>query len=96
MIKDMFPELKWKYTQDKQIEQILDEVDELKVEVKNKDRERTLYEAIDVMYSTATFLYISNFSEEEIDKGLEYVRQKNKDRGYLHKADGEDVTYRKR
>ena len=82
-IKDVFPEVIFDNTPEKQLDQILLEVIELEHEVKiTKDRKNTLYEAIDIIHSTTSFLYMCGYTENEIYEGINDVREKNQKRGY--------------
>jgi len=77
-----------------QMYKVLDELVELEEAYASGNRDETLKEAIDVIHSTYTFLYLNGYNVSDIDNAIDAVIEKNRKRGYYDKR--EEVSYQSR
>jgi len=83
-LKDLFPNTKHKFGTHAQMMRVLDELVEAEIDLKADNRELFLYEMVDVLHAAAGVLYKSHykFSDDEIQKAIYTVQDKNRRRGY--------------
>jgi phosphoribosyl-ATP pyrophosphohydrolase len=84
-LKQIFPEVKFEVGTLGQLERVIDECKEAKIEFENNNKDALLYELIDVAHCAMTAVYKAGYTHKEINEGLKHVRNKNNIRGYYLK-----------
>lgn len=81
MLRDLFPEVKFDFTPEKQLGRVLDEMVEAEEALLANDSEHFLEEMIDVLHTAANVLYKAGYTNGEIEKKIYAVQEKNYQRG---------------
>ena len=81
-LKQIFPEVKFELGDIGQLEHLIGEVDEAKIEFEAGNRSDYLLELVDVAHTAMNALYKAGYSHHEINDGLKEVRTKNNLRKY--------------
>lgn len=83
-LRQLFPNTVHRNTSRQQLDKVVDELIEAEHELKNCKRVLFLIETIDVIHAACGILYKSEFqyTDEEIDRAIRFVQDKNRQRGY--------------
>lgn len=81
-LKELFPEVRFRFSVRRQLEVVVAEVCEVGDEITSGDREKLLEETVDVLHATANLLYSAGYNDAEITATIEKVKNKNYKRGY--------------
>ena len=77
MLRDLFPEVKFDFTPEKQLGRVLDEMVEAEEALIAEDKDHFLEEMIDVLHTAANVLYKAGYTDMEIVNKIYAVQEKN-------------------